>query len=74
VPEADAKRISDIISIPVPEDLGKHLGVPTLSKEVTNTTFQHVIDRVDKRLTGWRTKCLLLAGRVTLINRLLRPS
>ena len=63
-----ATRISDIIGIPCIEDLGKYLGVPTLSKRVTRATFQHILDRVEKRLSGWRTKFLSLAGRVTLIR------
>lgn len=50
--QSEAETISDIIEIPITEDLGKYLGVPTLSKKVTKATFQHVIDRVDKRLTG----------------------
>lgn len=61
-------RISGVIGIPVTDDLGKYLGVPTLSEKVAKATFQHVIDRVDKQLRGWRTKCLSLAVRVTLIK------
>ena len=60
--DSKAKVISDIIGIPITEDLGKYLGVPTLSKRVTKAPFQHVVDRVDKRLSDWRTKCLSLAG------------
>ncbi|KAJ8442848.1 hypothetical protein Cgig2_016314 [Carnegiea gigantea] len=49
-------------------DLGNHLGVPTLSKRVTKATFQQAVDRVDKRLTGWATKCLSLVVRITPIK------
>ncbi|KAJ8433993.1 hypothetical protein Cgig2_012686 [Carnegiea gigantea] len=35
---------------------------------VTKETFKYVIDRVDKRHSGWKTKCLSLTGRMTLIK------
>ncbi|KAJ8444213.1 LOW QUALITY PROTEIN: hypothetical protein Cgig2_028094 [Carnegiea gigantea] len=50
------------------EDLGMYLGVSTLSQRVNKKTFRYVVERLEKRLAGWRTKCLSLAGRVTLIN------
>jgi len=50
--------ISKAIGIPKIDDLGKYLGTPNISKRVTKATFQYIIDRVDKRLTDWRTKCL----------------
>ena len=53
------ESISSVIGIPITDDLGKYLGVPTLSRRVNKATFQYVIDRVDKRLTGWRTKCIV---------------
>ncbi|KAJ8436976.1 hypothetical protein Cgig2_012263 [Carnegiea gigantea] len=50
------------------QDLGKYLGVPTINGKVTKETFREVVQRVDKRLSGWKTKCLSLAGRLTLIH------
>ena len=64
----EVENISATINIPVTDDLRKYLGVRTLSKRVTKSTFQYIVDWVDKRLTGWRTKCLSLPGPVTLIK------
>lgn len=49
---SDAAKISGALGIPIADDLGKYLGVPTLPKRVTESTFQYVVDRVDKRFTG----------------------
>ncbi|KAJ8435267.1 hypothetical protein Cgig2_026006 [Carnegiea gigantea] len=42
--------------------------VPTLHRQVTKATYQQVIKKVEKRLTGWKTKCLSLTERATLIQ------
>lgn len=34
------------------DDLGKYLGVPILHKKVNKNTFNFVIDKVNKRLSG----------------------
>ena len=65
---SDAAIINESLRIPMADELGKYLGVPTLSKRVTKSTFQYIVDRVDKQLTGWRTKCLSLVGRTPLIK------
>ena len=68
VNQTEVERISATIDILVTDDLGKYLGVPTLSKRVTKGMFQYIVDRVDKRLMGWRTKCLSLAGCAALFK------
>ena len=61
-------EVCNILDIQQTEDLSRYLGVPTITGRVTKATFQGVIDKVDKRLAGWKTKCLSLAGRATLIQ------
>lgn len=34
---------------------------------ISKSTYQGVISQVDKRVAGWKSKCLSLAGRITLI-------
>jgi len=63
-----AEGICSVLNMTKSEDLGRYLGVPTLHKQVTKETYHGVIDRVEKRLTGWKSKCLSLAGRFTLIK------
>jgi len=61
------ESISSVIGIPITDDLGKYLGVPTLSRRVNKATFQYVIDRwINALRDGERSVSLL--GRVTLIK------
>ena len=66
----DAVRagVCNIMEMPQTEDLGRYLGAPTINGRVTKATYQSIIEKVDKRLAGWKTKCLSLAGRATLIQ------
>lgn len=52
VPDEHANEISRILGIVVTYDLGFYLGMPTINGRVTKATFQHIIDKVDKRLSG----------------------
>ena len=52
-------------------DLGKYLGMPVLQKRINKETFGEVLERVSSRLTGWKSKTLSFAGRVTLTKSVL---
>lgn len=47
-------------------DLGMYLGMPTTTSRVTRETFAHICEKIDRKLAGWKTKYLSLAGRITL--------
>jgi len=64
----DAVEICETLGMECTGNLGKYLGIPTINGRVTKATFQEVVQRVDERLAGWKTKCLSLAGRATLIS------
>ena len=66
--EATIAEVCNTLEISRTNDFGKYLGVPTLHGRVTKATFQEVLNRVDRRLAGWKAKCLSLAGRTTLIQ------
>jgi len=66
--EAMMVQICTVMGYSRTDDFSIYLGVPTINGRVTCATYQSVIDKVDKRLAGWKTKCLSLAGRVTLIQ------
>lgn len=69
--EASANLICQELHIQMTPDLGFYLGMPTINGRVTRTTFQHIIEKFDKRLAGWKSHCLSLAGRVTLTKSVL---
>lgn len=45
-----------------------YLGMPLIHGKVKKDTFKHIVDRVEGKLTAWKTKLMSLAGRLTLIN------
>ncbi|GKA76430.1 reverse transcriptase [Tanacetum coccineum] len=51
-----ADEVSEILRIDHTDDLGYYLGMPTINGRVTKATFQNIINKVDKRLSGWKTK------------------
>lgn len=48
------------------EDLGRYLGVRLIHKRKSKATHTELLDKFNKRLTGWKAKCLSLAGHITL--------
>ena len=66
--EGKIEEVCTILSIERMGHLGRYLGVPTIWGRVTKATYQQVVERVKKRLADWKTKCLSLAGHITLIQ------
>ncbi|GMP49879.1 hypothetical protein CsSME_00016704 [Camellia sinensis var. sinensis] len=54
--------------ISITTDLGKYLGTPLLHPRVSKTHLQDILDRMAKKLSGWKAKNLSLAGRATLVK------
>ncbi|CAA7022190.1 unnamed protein product [Microthlaspi erraticum] len=52
-------------------DLGRYLGMPVLQRRINKDTFGYILERMSSRLTGWKGKCLNLAGRITLTRGVL---
>ena len=61
-------EVCNTLGIPQTIDFGRYLRVSTINGKVTRDTFQSVLTKVDARLAGWKSKCLSLAGRLTLIQ------
>lgn len=60
--------IGNTLGFQLTDDLGKYLGVPLFHSRVTKSTFQFVVDKVQKKLNSYDAKLLSLAGRVTLVK------
>ena len=61
-------ELSTSLGFSLTPDLGKYLGVPLHHKRIGKDSFQGVIDKVKKRLNGWKASSFSLAGRATLIS------
>jgi len=66
--DSQIDKICNILGMESTDDLGRYLGVPTINGRVTRAQYQYVLERLDKRLAGWKTTCLSLAGRATLVQ------
>jgi len=66
--EAIIAEICNTMEMQQTEDLGCYLGVPTINRRVTKAMFHYVLARFEQRLVGWKSKCLSLAGRITMIK------
>ncbi|CAN1130010.1 Putative ribonuclease H protein At1g65750 [Linum perenne] len=71
IPQDKASEIVSILGISATRDLGRYLGVPILHGRVTKHTYSYILDRLDRKLAGWKADNLSLAGRVTLASSVL---
>jgi hypothetical protein len=51
--------------------LGKYLGANISLGRTNRGHFNHIVQKIQNRLSGWKQQCLSLAGRVTLSNSVL---
>lgn len=63
--------LSKIMGIGLSGDLGKYLGIPLLHSRASYNHFKPILGKVQLKLSGWKGKMLILAGRSTLIKSVL---
>ncbi|XP_024158077.2 uncharacterized protein LOC112165700 [Rosa chinensis] len=63
-----ASAISRTCGSPLTNDLGKYLGMPLIHSRVNKHTYNGIFDKVQNRLSSWKSKALSMAGRLTLVN------
>lgn len=68
LPKRQAREIRDVCGFGLVNNLGKYLGTPLLHGRFDKTTFQERLDKVNARLSAWKSNFLPLAGRATLIQ------
>ena len=64
----DAQRFAQIFSCPVGSFHLKYLGVPLHFGNLSRDDIQPLVDKILKRIAGWRGKLLSLAARTMLIH------
>ncbi|XP_019157963.1 PREDICTED: uncharacterized protein LOC109154684 [Ipomoea nil] len=57
------RRLGEVAGIPVSDNMGKYLGIPILHKRVSKDSFAYILEKMKKRLSGWKRDSLSLAGR-----------
>jgi len=60
------KWITKTLKIKNGNIFGKYLGFPITHKRITSHDYQFIIDNMQSKLAGWKTKFLNMAGRTTL--------
>lgn len=68
VGQREAANFSWICGMMATKDLGTYLGVPLVHGRVRKCHFQHIIQKIQRRLSGWKANVLSLAGRATLVQ------
>src|ERR1044072_7760834 len=59
-------RLQQLSPIPFVSNLGKYLGFPLVNGRMKKEHFNHIVERVQKRLSSWKMNMLNKAGRVCL--------
>ena len=68
----DAQLLSNVLGYSATNDLGCYLGMPLIHSRINRATYQSILDKVEKRLTGWNAAHLSFAGRITLAHSVLQ--
>lgn len=58
--------LSSVLGIAATEDLGMDLGAPLIHKKLSKKSFTFILDKMRKKLSGWKSNSLSFTGRVTL--------
>ncbi|KAF3647283.1 hypothetical protein FXO38_18738 [Capsicum annuum] len=58
--------LSHILGIQSKDKFGKYLGFLVFHKKPCNRDFQFILDNLNTKLAGWKTKFLNMAGRIIL--------
>lgn len=66
VQEREAANLSQALGVQLTEDLGRYLGVPMILQRVSVSSYKFVLDKMRKKLFGWKANSLSFVGRVTL--------
>ncbi|CAN1809470.1 Putative ribonuclease H protein At1g65750 [Linum perenne] len=60
------QEVCGALNIQATQNLGRYLGVPIIHGRNSNNLYHYLIDRMEKKLAGWKVGSLSMAGRVSL--------
>lgn len=61
-----AANLSSVLGINRPDDLGVYLGAPLLHQRASKHSSSFIIEKMKKKLSGWKASSLSFTARVTL--------
>ncbi|KAK6775883.1 hypothetical protein RDI58_026884 [Solanum bulbocastanum] len=67
----DRNDLPTMLNILQSDKMGKYLGLPITNHHPKSSDYQYIIDNMNRKLSGWKTRFLSLAGRTTLIKSIL---
>ena len=70
VSQGNREVLSDILGFQETSCLGRYLSFPIKHQGRANQDFNFVLDRVKRKLVGWKANLLSMAGRAVLIQAL----
>ncbi|WCJ40110.1 hypothetical protein M5689_021041 [Euphorbia peplus] len=68
VTDSRARELGQACSIPLTKCLDKYLGVPLMHDRVSTHTFAETVNKVQTKLSSWKSNSLSLAGQITLVS------
>ena len=67
-PRHTKDQLAGILGLPTTDRIGTYLGTSIFTSRRTASSYEYLVDNIRKRIKGWQTKYLLMAGRATLIK------
>lgn len=64
--DRDAHDLSQALGVQITDDLGRYLGARMIHQRVSAHSYKFVLDKMRKKLSGWKATSLSFAGRITL--------
>ena len=62
------EQLKGILGLLTTDHIGTYLGTPVFTTRRTASSYQYLVETTSKRIEGWQTKYLSMAGRATLIK------